>query len=97
MKKNVEYVMHFCKNSKCIEGWIDVDVKNSQVRPPRWKYCVSCCQKYGYINPATPPRRKDAEDRIKRITPYQFSTQKKSSITNENIKTYIMESDNEYK
>lgn len=45
-----KYVMHFCKNNKCNNGWIDVDLTNCTSRPPKWKYCKDCCKQHGYIN-----------------------------------------------
>lgn len=94
MKNKKTFVVHYCKNPKCNNAWIDIDLTNAKTRPPRWKYCEDCCKKYGYINPATPPKRKNAEDRIKRIASYQFSTQKKSSKTSEKTDIYIKETKN---
>ncbi len=43
----MNYVMHFCRNKKCNNGWIDKDLTNAQVNPPDWKYCKDCAEKLG--------------------------------------------------
>ena len=43
----MNYVMHFCRNKKCNNGWIDKDLTNAQVNPPAWKYCETCCKELG--------------------------------------------------
>lgn len=43
----MNYVMHFCRNKKCNNGWIDKDLTNAQVNPPAWKYCKTCCKELG--------------------------------------------------
>ena len=70
------YVVHNCKNKKCNEAWIDVDLTNAQSRPPKWKYCKDCCEKYGYVNPEFPPHKKDYFERIDRIKKFQFNAEK---------------------
>lgn len=69
MKK---FVVHFCKNPKCNNAWIDEDLTNAKTRPPQWKYCKDCCEKYGYTNPKIPPKRKNATERIQRLEKYKF-------------------------
>ena len=70
MTNNNKYVVHFCKNPKCNEAWIDVDLTNAKSRPPKWKYCQKCCETYGYVNPEFPPHRKDYDTRIARLNKY---------------------------
>lgn len=41
------YVLHFCKNKKCNNGWIDKDLTDARVNPPDWKYCRECAEKRG--------------------------------------------------
>ena len=49
----MNYVMHFCRNSRlsersknyCNNGWIDKDLTNAQLLAPSWKYCRSCAEK----------------------------------------------------
>lgn len=43
----MKYVLHFCKNKDCNNGWLDKDLTNCKDRPPRWKYCKECCKKLG--------------------------------------------------
>ena len=42
----MNYMMHFCHNKKCLNGWIDKDLLNS-LAPPTWKYCKECAEKLG--------------------------------------------------
>lgn len=35
------YVVHFCRNKACNNGWLDEDLTNAGT-PPTWKYCSSC-------------------------------------------------------
>ena len=76
MKNSKTYVVHYCKNPECNNAWIDVDLTNANIRPPRWKYCKDCCEKLGVKNPETPPRKSDAEERIERLKKYQFKEKK---------------------
>lgn len=43
----MNYVMHFCRNKKCNNGWIDKDLTNVKTNPPAWKYCRECAEKLG--------------------------------------------------
>lgn len=43
----MNYVMHFCRNKKCNNGWIDKDLTNVSTNPPSWKYYRSCAEKLG--------------------------------------------------
>ena len=41
------FVLHFCKNPDCNNGWVDVDETNVKTIPPKWKYCRECCKLLG--------------------------------------------------
>lgn len=43
----MNYVMHFCRNKQCNNGWIDKDLTNVKTNPPAWKYCRECAEKQG--------------------------------------------------
>jgi hypothetical protein len=43
----MNYVMHFCRNKKCNNGWVDEDLTHASVNPPNWKYCQECAEKLG--------------------------------------------------
>lgn len=43
----MNYVMHFCRNKKCNNGWIDKDLTNAKSTPADWKYCRECAAKRG--------------------------------------------------
>ena len=80
----LNYVVHFCKNPKCNNSWIDIDLTNAKTRPPKWKYCPTCCKEYGFVNPEFPPTRKDYKSRVERLQKYQFAVQKNLNLLNEN-------------
>lgn len=44
---NKNFVLHFCKNPDCNNGWVDVDETNVKTIPPKWKYCKECCKLLG--------------------------------------------------
>lgn len=43
----MSYVMHFCRNKKCNNGWIDKDLTNALTNSPSWKFCRECSKKLG--------------------------------------------------
>lgn len=43
----MNYVMHFCRNKKCNNGWLDKDLTNAKSTPADWKYCKECATKLG--------------------------------------------------
>ena len=60
----MNYVVHYCKNPKCNNCWIDEDLTNVKSRPPKWKYCPNCV-KDGYTNPSKPPLTESQKKKIK--------------------------------
>lgn len=82
MKKyNKNFVLHFCKNKKCNNGWIDEDLTNAKSRPPKWKYCDECCEKYGFVNPPYPPKKQLSEKQKEVIEKNKFQKRKKDEIS----------------
>lgn len=84
-RKQVVYVFHFCKNSlnddiECKNGWMDVDLTNPKTYPPKWKYCAECCEKYGLVNPETPPKRKLSKKQKEVLKKNQFKKREKPPI-----------------
>ena len=51
----MNYIMHFCRNKKCNNGWIDADLTNVKTNPPDWKYCRECAEKLGIDYDAQTP------------------------------------------
>ncbi|MBR6099390.1 hypothetical protein IKP85_06555 [bacterium] len=49
------YVMHFCRNKKCNNGWIDKDLTDARINPPDWKYCKDCAKALGIDYDAQTP------------------------------------------
>lgn len=43
----MNYVMHFCKNKECNNGWVDKDLTGATTFPPKWKYCKQCADELG--------------------------------------------------
>lgn len=85
MKRKI-YVVHVCKNRKCNRAWLDEDLTNAKDRPPRWKYCPECCEKYGFVNPEFPPKKELSQKQLEVIEKNKFVTRKKTVISNENNK-----------
>lgn len=46
-KRSKVYVIHFCRNKECNNGWLDEDLTNVKTFPPQWKYCKECANKFG--------------------------------------------------
>lgn len=43
----MNYVVHYCKNKKCNNAWLDKDLTHVKTFPPTWKYCKDCCKELG--------------------------------------------------
>ena len=61
----MNYVMHFCRNKKCNNGWIDKDLTNAKTHPPQWKYCRECAEKLGIDYDAQTPTSNLTEKELK--------------------------------
>lgn len=62
----MNFVIHFCKNTKCNNAWIDEDITNAKSRPPQWKYCKECCENFGYVNPNRPQMTKSKREQLEK-------------------------------
>lgn len=80
MQKEKIFVVHFCKNKNCNNAWLDEDLTNAKSRPPRWKYCKECCEKFGFTNPKSTPKKILSEKQQETIQKHRFQKRKKSSI-----------------
>ena len=80
MRKEKIYVVHFCKNKKCNNAWVDEDLTNAISNVPRWKFCDECCRKYGYTNPTSPPKKILSAKQQETIQKHRFQKRKKSSV-----------------
>lgn len=78
------FVHHFCKKLKCKAIWLNEDLTNAKTRPPKWKYCKDCCEKYGYSNPELPPQKKDYMQRIERLKNVYFNAEKNQNKVHKN-------------
>ena len=64
MSKN--YVIHFCRNKECNNGWIDIDKTKVKTIPPSWKYCKECAKKLGIDFDKQSPSDTKSEKQVKR-------------------------------
>ena len=71
-QKEKKFVWHSCKNLSCNNGWMDEDLTNAKSYSPRWKYCQNCCEKYGYINPDAPQKKKLSKKQIETLSKNKF-------------------------
>ena len=60
----MNYVMHFCRNKKCNNGWIDKDLTRCTTFPPDWKYCKECCEKLNIDYEAQTPDSNLTEEEL---------------------------------
>lgn len=77
----MNYVLHFCRNKKCNNGWIDEDLTKT-TSPPKWKYCKECAEKLGIDYDAQTPtsnltkeeleHKNKLKERIKKVNEIRF-------------------------
>lgn len=65
-EKSKKYVVHYCKSKECNNCWVDEDLTNAKNKPPKWKYCQECCEKYGFVNPDRPQLSEKQKEVLKR-------------------------------
>ena len=67
----MNYVMHFCRNKECNNGWVDKDLTGATTFPPKWKYCKECAKKLGIDFTKQTPNsnltKKELAEKTKRI------------------------------
>ncbi len=75
----MNYVMHFCRNKKCNNGWVDKDLTRSTTYPPQWKYRKECCEKLGIDYDAQTPDSNLTEEELnlKNEKRFRFEQNKK--------------------
>ena len=78
----MNYVMHFCRNKKCNNGWIDKDLTRCTTFPPNWKYCWECAEKLGIDYDAQTPdsnlSKKELEIKNKKRIRFERNKKNKS-------------------
>ena len=63
-KRSKVYVIHFCRNKECNNGWLDEDLTNVKTFPPQWKYCKECADEFGIdFDKQTPSDAKSDKER----------------------------------
>ena len=75
----MNYVIHFCRNKKCNNGWIDKDL-TSATSPPKWKYCKECADKLGIDYDSQTPTSNLSEQELTRRKKRQEQMQKVHSL-----------------
>lgn len=70
----MKYVVHYCKNPKCNNCWIDKDETNVKTYPPTWKYCKECCKELGidFNNQRKPELTDKQKDAIQKNLDIKF-------------------------
>lgn len=80
----MNYVIHFCRNKKCNNGWIDKDLTNAKSTPPDWKYCRECAEKLGIDYDAQTPTSnltpKELKERERKIALAKIANAKRWKI-----------------
>ena len=67
-KRSKVYVIHFCRNKECNNGWIDEDLTHAVTVPPKWKYCRECAEKLGIdFNSQTPDDAKTEKQKEREL------------------------------
>jgi len=73
----VNFVPYHCKNPNCNEGWVDEDITNVQSKPPKWKYCKSCCEKMGIdFDAQIKPKKKLSQRQLETLEKHKFHKRK---------------------
>ena len=85
----MNYVMHFCRNKKCNNGWIDKDLSNAKSTPADWKYCRECAAKRGIDFDAQTPTSnltlKELKERERKIVLAKVANAKRWNINSNPI------------
>lgn len=79
----MNYIMHFCRNKECNNGWIDKDLTNASA-PPKWKYCKQCADELGIDYNAQTPisnlTEKELENRTKKSERFKRVQEERKNI-----------------
>ena len=85
----MNYVMHFCRNKKCNNGWLDKDLTNAKSTPADWKYCRECAEKRGIDFDAQTPTSnltsKELKERERKIALAKVANAKRWNINSNPI------------
>ena len=87
----MNYVMHFCRNKKCNNGWIDKDLTNAKTHPPQWKYCRECAEKLGIDYDAQTPTSNLTEKELKHLEKKKEQARIMRERAKQNINSVIAE------
>lgn len=63
----MNYVLHFCRNKLCNNGWLDKDLTHCKTNPPKWKYCPECCKELGIDFDSQKPSDSYSEEKKEHI------------------------------
>lgn len=67
------FMQYICKH--CDKIYLDKDVKG-RMTPIKGCYCPECVEKYGFVNPETPPKKKLSVKQINTLKENQFQVRK---------------------
>ena len=85
----MNYVMHFCRNKKCNNGWVDADLTNAKTNPPDWKYCRECAKKLGIDYDAQTPTSNVTEKELEHLEFMKEKARKMREHTKQKINSVI--------
>ena len=71
LKKN--FMQYICKY--CDKIYLDKDVKG-RMTPIKGCYCPECVEKYGFVNPKIPPKKRLSKKQINTLKKNQFQVRK---------------------
>lgn len=75
------FMQYICK--KCDKIYLDKDVRG-RMTPIKGCYCPECVEKYGFVNPKTPPKKKLSKKQINTLKKNRFCKRKNRSSSKEN-------------
>lgn len=87
----VNFCMHFCRNKKCNNGWIDKDLTNAKSPPPDWKYCKECAEKLGLDYDAQTPTSNLTEKELAHLEIMKERARNMREKAKQNIKSTVTE------
>lgn len=83
----MNYVMHYCRNKKCDNGWVDKDLTSCTTFPPTWKYCKECAEKLGIDYDAQTPESNLTEKELAQKNKLRERIKKVNEIRLQKIKS----------
>lgn len=87
----MNYVIHFCRNKNCNNGWVDKDLTNAISTPPQWKYCQECAEKLGIDYDAQTPTSNLTKQELEHLEKKKEQARKMRERVKEKINSALAE------